>query len=78
MKTTLFVQNVKCQGCANTIISKISNLPHVRDVSVNKEEHSVTFSYTANEVLLEVKKTLHILGYPEVSGDSNLADSAKF
>ena len=43
MKTTLYIQNLKCGGCANTITKNVSSIDAVTEVSVNVEENSVSF-----------------------------------
>ena len=45
MKTTLYIQNLKCGGCANTITKNVSSIDAVTEVSVNVEENSVSFDY---------------------------------
>ena len=70
MKTTLKIQNLKCGGCANTIITKVSDLNQITDVNVNVEESTVTFTTTSEEDIENVKNKLSDLGYP-IEGDNN-------
>ncbi|TXG35118.1 heavy-metal-associated domain-containing protein [Seonamhaeicola maritimus] len=77
MKTTLEIQNLKCGGCANTIITKLSDLELVDDVVVNNDDNSVTFSYKNEETLNAVKNLLAKLGYPEVGDKNALTTKAK-
>ncbi len=66
---TLYIQNVKCGGCANTITTKISDLEGISNVKVTVEEGKIEFD--SNEELVEiVKEKLKSLGYPE-NGDTN-------
>ena len=37
MTTTLEIQNLKCGGCAHTIISKLNELEGIQNVSVDTE-----------------------------------------
>lgn len=70
MNTTLEIQNLKCGGCAHTIISKLNDLEGIQNVSVDTELNTVSFE---NELAPEVEsatKLLSNLGYP-VSGDAN-------
>lgn len=70
MKTILAIQNLKCGGCAHTIITKIKALNTITDVTVNIEKSTVSFSYdTVNDLEVVVHKLL-TLGYP-VEGDEN-------
>ena len=77
MKTTLYIQNLKCCGCANTITKNISTLDAITDVSVNVEESCVSFVYTTEEKLIEVKEKLKALGYPEDGEANSLGSKAK-
>ena len=66
MTTTFKVQNIKCQGCANSIITELSNLQGIKDVVVKNENHMVTFKYENDTMLLEAKALLRNIGYPVV------------
>jgi copper chaperone CopZ len=70
MTTTLEIQNLKCGGCAHTIISKLNNLEGIQNVSVDTNSNTVSFE---NELASEVEsatKLLSKLGYP-INGDVN-------
>lgn len=77
MKATLYIQNLKCGGCANTITKNIVTLDAITDVSVNVEESCVSFGYTTEEKLVEVKEKLKALGYPEDGETNSLGSKAK-
>ena len=77
MKTTLYIQNLKCGGCANTIIKNVSSIDAVTEVSVNVEENSVSFDYPTEEKLIEVKEKLKVLGYHEDGEANSLGSKAK-
>lgn len=77
MKTTLYIQNLKCGGCANTITKNIATLDAITEVSVNVEESCVSFDYPTEEKLIEVKEKLNALGYPEDGEANSLGAKAK-
>lgn len=77
MTTTLEIQNLKCGGCANTITTQLSNLGIVKNVNVNNENNSVTFSYENEEDLNSVKNLLAKLGYPELGDKNAITTKAK-
>lgn len=77
MKTTLDVQNVKCNGCANTIITKLSELDQVTNVSVDNDTGKVTFSYENDADFSKAKTLLAKLGYPAVGEKNALTTKAK-
>ncbi len=77
METTIHIQNLKCGGCANTITKGISSMESIDNVLVNVEESTVTFSYSAEEQLDEVKNKLKSMGYPEDGEANTLGAKAK-
>lgn len=70
-------QNLKCNGCANIIATKLSAITGLGDINVAVEEDSVSFEYINDAALAEAKSTLQALGYPEVGEDNNISDKAK-
>jgi copper chaperone CopZ len=70
MTSNLYIQNLKCGGCAHTITTKISELNNINNVKVDVETSSVSFNYNTESELTSVKNKLHTLGYP-VEGDAN-------
>ena len=77
MKTTLEIQNLKCGGCANTIITRLSALNHITKVSVSNDGFTVSFSYQDETDLMHVKALLAKLGYPVVGEKNALTTKAK-
>ena len=77
MKTTVEIQNLKCNGCASTINNKLSTIENINTISVDVENSSVSFEYDTEDTLEIVKKELHKLGYPLVGEDNKLQTKAK-
>ena len=51
MENTLSIQNLKCGGCANTIITQLSKLDGISEVTVDNETSEVSFnSISKNEI----------------------------
>lgn len=74
MKASIVVQNLKCGGCANTITSKIANLPNISNVVVDQDSAMVSFAYTHYEDALRVKDTLKTLGYPSIDARNSVVN----
>jgi copper chaperone len=70
MDTKVFIQNLKCGGCAKTITKKLTDLDNVTNIKVDVDESSVAFSYKDELDLAVVIETLKENGYP-VEGDNN-------
>jgi len=77
MKTTVQIQNLKCNGCASTIKNKLSGLDNINEVSIDVENGSVSFEYDSEATLETVKKELHKIGYPLVGENNKLPTKAK-
>ena len=69
MTTAIQIENLKCGGCAATIIKGLTALENVTEVTVDVEKSVVSITST-NEKMDLIKEKLSKLGYPAV-GDKN-------
>lgn len=77
MKTLIEIENLKCNGCANTIKKSISRMNGVKNVEVLFEPESVAIEYDENEIGREdFVQLLSKLGYPE-RGNNSLIKNMK-
>jgi copper chaperone len=79
MKTTLQLENIKCGGCANTLLKTIHSYSEISEASVNAENGEVQFSHPESFKLSGLKRKLRNLGYPvkgSVKGLEKMAASA--
>ena len=74
----LEIQNLKCHGCANTIVSQLSKTDGVTRVEVNTTTNEVSFAINDGKLLDVVTKKLAQLGYPVVGEHNNLSKKAKY
>ena len=77
MTTTLEIQNLKCGGCAHTIITKLNELEGIKNVSVDTETNSVSFEHSLVDDLGTATKRLSDLGYPVQGGANSIGKKAK-
>lgn len=77
MNTSINIQNLKCGGCANTIINKLSELNNISKVIVTTENNSVSFNYSNENDLDLVKETLAHIGYPVIGDKNSVFSKAK-
>lgn len=77
MRKTIEIQNLKCGGCANTVITKLNTLETISNVEVEIETFKVSFDYTSSNDLTLVEKKLIQLGYPPVGLDNTITSKAK-
>lgn len=74
MKHTIEVQNIKCGGCAKSIINKLSSQNNVQQVEVDIEHQSVIVS-GENIDIEAMEAQLRSMGYPKI-GEGNLLTTA--
>ena len=73
MKTeSIYVANLKCSGCANTIETKLLTNKNVSKVNVDIENSLITIEHNDEVKKEELTKTLHSLGYPEATEENGL------
>ncbi len=77
MKTRVAIQNLKCGGCESTIVKKLHMLEGIKDITINTDDCTVSFSYETNDGLETVQKELSKLGYPLVGDKNDLGRKAK-
>ncbi len=77
MKRELYIQNLKCSGCANTITKEISKIEDIKELSINEEKSLVSFNAIEDETLKKVVVRLKELGYPVVDEENSLLTQAK-
>lgn len=73
----IFIQNLKCGGCASTITKKLSSLNIVKTVQVNVEEAKVEVELFDENALSNIKAKLSSLGYPEQTEKNSIGKKAK-
>lgn len=77
MKTTVKIQNLKCGGCEATILSELSKLNNIKNVSVNIEDSTVSLEHETESELNTIKSKLSKLGYPTIDENNSLLKKAK-
>ena len=77
MKNTLNIQNLKCGGCANTIVTQLSKLDGITDVTVNNDTDEVSFNTDSETTIETVTNKLSDLGYLIAGGANSLPKKAK-
>jgi copper chaperone len=76
MKTSIVVDNLKCNGCANTIRKDIGHVPGVESVEVDVDSACVTITHDEEPVVAAVRAKLMHLGYPELDSVHGMAKVA--
>lgn len=77
MTHTIYIQNLKCGGCANTILKKVGALEGITDVKVSNETNAVSFVSEKEEEVTKVEACLKTLGYPSVNETNSITTKAK-
>lgn len=77
MKETIYIQNVKCGGCAHTIQLKLETINNVSEVEIDIENGALSFNVDSIETTELVKKTVKDIGYPERGQENSISSKAK-
>lgn len=77
MKTKVFIQNLKCGGCAKSIESELNSIAGVRVVNIDNEEDFVEFTQDSDNLQLIVLGKLKQLGYPPINEKNSIGIKAK-
>ena len=76
METKIYIENLKCGGCAATIKKGILSIDGVSEIAINVDESFVAV-ITTNDAISRVKEKLSKMGYPEVGDANTLLHKAK-
>ncbi|WP_348738296.1 heavy-metal-associated domain-containing protein [Tenacibaculum sp. 190524A02b] len=72
----IYIENLKCGGCAATIKKGLDSIEGINEVVINVEQSLVTFVSEANHLIL-AKEKLSKLGYPEAGDKNTILHKAK-
>lgn len=64
------VQNMKCQGCVNSIAQMLGIFPEIKDLKIDLEAGTVHITTEQGNQRAKYLKTLAQAGYPEVQNSS--------
>ena len=78
MKIHIFVDNIKCGGCAATITKKVGAIENISNVEVDVESGKVSFNCEDDTCRLDVLSTLKKWGYPQTGTGSKLDNAKSF
>lgn len=76
METIIYIENLKCGGCAATIRKGVLAVDGVQEMQIDVAESMVSVT-AANKVIPAVKEKLSKMGYPEVGNANTLLHKAK-
>lgn len=77
MKEVIFIQNLKCGGCANSIRKSLLAQTGVAAVEVDLEKDAVVAETVSPDVRPHLIETLARLGYPEQGDENTMIRKAK-
>lgn len=77
MIKTEILQNLKCDGCANTITNALNKIDGIKNAQVELQSSSVSFEYNDENQIDIVEKKLANLGYPIDTDPNSILQKAK-
>ena len=75
MELSLFVNNMKCNGCANSIKTSLNKISHVDVKEIDVETGKIVLDVEDESQGVIIREKLEKMGYPE--GDPSLMQTAK-
>lgn len=72
----LFVENIKCGGCMNSIRTALLKIEGVSAVNIDKEADKVSVEVSDSGLKSAIVSALSSMGYPEI-GQNDLLKKAK-
>ena len=77
MIKTEILQNLKCDGCANSITNALNKIDGIKNAQVELQSNSVSFEYNDENQIDIVEKKLANLGYPIDTDPNSILQKAK-
>lgn len=77
MIAKVFIQNLKCGGCAKSIETVLNTIDGVDVLNINDEEDYVEFEYKTSSLKIQILNKLKKIGYPPKGEDNNISFKAK-
>lgn len=77
MKTSLYIQNLKCDGCISLIMNKLLELKQINNINVKLQYATVTFEHQNKADIEDVKHVLSKIGYPPFGEKNSLRKKVK-
>lgn len=74
---TITVQNLKCTGCANSILKGLKEINGLQNIQVNHETARIELDREESTERNTISETLAKLGYPEECDDNPLVTRIK-
>ena len=73
MRTTVHIQNLICESCAQTITNSLTELTNISDVYVDLKKETVSFDFFTKHDFERAKHILEMIGYPILGHDNILS-----
>jgi copper chaperone CopZ len=77
METFIKIQNLKCGGCASTIVNNLKTIIDIQEVEVDVEMKEVKITHQSENTVTEAKQKLEKIGYPEEGSSNSVVTKAK-
>lgn len=77
MKTRVYIQNLRCGGCAKSIESALSTIEGLKVIKINTEEDYLEYNQDGDEQQFRVLNKLKEIGYPPADENNNIGLKTK-
>lgn len=70
MRTTVTIQNLKCDGCKGAVTIRLNKTDGISNVVIDVSKSRVSFDYKTHNTLEGLRMDLKDMGYP-ITSDPN-------
>ncbi|WP_459211777.1 heavy-metal-associated domain-containing protein [Aquimarina rhabdastrellae] len=77
METTLYIHNLKCNGCVNSITQKLLQCTDITSLKIDLAHTAIHLKHQESIDLSLVKSKLKDMGYPVIDEKNALSSKAK-
>jgi copper chaperone len=74
---SIYVANLKCSGCAQSITQKLEQLNGIQNIAVSIDEGHIEIHHDGSVNRQKIIATLLSIGYPEATAENGLLTKAK-
>ncbi len=76
MRTTVTIQNLKCDACKSNVIHIISKMEGISNVSINIGKSALSFDYKTHNTMEGLRMELAEMGYPITEDPNTIVDKS--
>ena len=73
MRTTVTIQNLRCDGCKKIVAAQLKELEGISDIAIDVSSGSLSFDYRTHNTLEGLRVQLKAMGFPITHDPSRIS-----